>query len=192
MTSITPTAAPAALACSDTASIVGTLHAIPLAEATQIGSTVLQIEHMNAARLASVSLSAIDELMVLLDDIASHVKSAQGEVSKALAARFAEQAKAQLLASGHDTGTTHIFADDYDITVEIDKTVKWDQKQLATIFERIGASGDKPGQYIEVKYAVAEAKFKGWPDTLRKPFEAARTVAPGKPKFTLRRAGEVQ
>lgn len=104
--------------------------------------------------------------------------------------RYADPAKAQLLAEGKDTGTTHIFDGEFDITVEVDKTVKWDQKQLATIFERIAANGDKPGQYIDLKYAVSEAKFKAWPETLRQPFEAARTVTPGKPKFTLRGTGE--
>ena len=34
---------------------------------------------------------------------------------------------------------------------------------------------------------IAEAKFKAWPQTLRAPFEALRTVTPKAPKFVLRR-----
>lgn len=164
----------------------------PIAEVLDIGNTVLQLESITQDRLASVAPGGIAELIELLEAIGSRIKTAQGEVAKALTARYADHAKAQLLTEGKDTGTTHIFDGEFDVTVEIDKTVKWDQKQLATIFERIAASGDKPGQYIELKYAVSEAKFKAWPETLRQPFEAARSVTPGKPKFTLRRTGEGQ
>lgn len=162
----------------------------PIAEVLDVGNTVFQLESISQDRLATVSPSGIAELIDILDNITSRIKTAQGEVTKALIARYAEQAKSQLLVNGHDTGTTHIFDGEFDITVEVDKTVKWDQKQLATIFERIEASGDKPGQYIDVKYGVSEAKFKAWPETLRQPFEDARTVTPGKPKFKLRHTGE--
>lgn len=171
-------------------SVVDALRATPMAEAIRFGEVVLQIESITAERLATVPVSAIDELIGLLDDIAGRIKTAQSEVAKTLTARYADHAKAQLLAEGKDTGTTHIFDGEFDVTVEVDKTIKWDQKQLATLFERIAANGDKPGQYIDLKYAVSEAKFKAWPETLRQPFEAARTVTPGKPKFTLRCAGE--
>lgn len=33
-------------------------------------------------------------------------------------------------------------------------------------------------EYVEIKYSVSEAKFKAWPQTLRAPFEALRTVTP--------------
>ena len=77
-----------------------------------------------------------------------------------------------------------------DIAVEIDKTVKWDQTKLPVIWERIAASGEDPRQYIDIKYSVNETKYKAWPDTLKQPFSAARTVTPGNPKFEVRRAGE--
>ena len=39
----------------------------------------------------------------------------------------------------------------------------------------------------EFKAKVASTKFKAWPQTLRAPFEALRTVTPKAPKFVLRR-----
>lgn len=104
--------------------------------------------------------------------------------------RFADQARAQLHVLGKDTGTTHITEGDYDIAIEIGKDTQWDQRQLHAIWNRIAASGEDPGQYIVAKYSVSEAKFKSWPDTLRQPFEVARTMKPKAPKFTLRRGGE--
>lgn len=162
----------------------------PLADALNIGNTVLQLESITQARLAAIGTAEIAELSNLLDAVAGRIKSAQGEILKTFTSRYAEQAKAQLLASGRDSGTTHVIDGELDISVEIDKTVKWDQAQLPAIWDRIAASGDDPRQYIEVKYSVSETKYKAWPDTLKQPFSTARTVTPGKPKIAVRRVGE--
>ena len=76
---------------------------------------------------------------------------------------------------------------DFDITVEIGKDVKWEPKGLAELVAKIEATGGDPREYVEIKYSVSEAKFKAWPQTLRAPFEALRTVTPKAPKFVLRR-----
>ena len=70
--------------------------------------------------------------------------------------------------------------------------MKWEPKGLTELVAKIQASGSDPREYVEVKYSVSEAKFKAWPQTLRAPFEALRTVTPKAPKFVLRRAGEGQ
>lgn len=162
----------------------------PIAQALDLGNTLIQIESIRAERLAALPVAAIDELIGLLAGIAGRVQSAQAEITKALTTRYAERAKSLLLAEGRDTGTTHIVDGDFDVSVEIDKSVKWNQKHLAEIFARITASGEKATDYIDLKYSVSETCFKSWPETLRKPFEAARTVTPGKPKFTLKHIGE--
>ena len=101
--------------------------------------------------------------------------------------RYADEARAQLLAKGQDTGTVHLEDAGYDITVEIGKDVKWEAKGLTELVAKIEATGGDPREYIEIKYSVSEAKFKAWPQTLRAPFEALRTVTPKAPKFVLRR-----
>jgi hypothetical protein len=108
-------------------------------------------------------------------------------VQTGLEMRYGEQAKAQLLAQGKDTGTTHIQDAGFDITVEIGKDVKWDVAGVADLVARIEAAGGDPREYVEIKYSVSEAKFKAWPQSLRAPFEALRTVVPKAPKFVLRR-----
>lgn len=158
-----------------------------LAEVIDLGNTVLKLDSITQARLATVPTGGIAELIGLLDNFGNRIKAAQAEVQKTLTGRFAERARLQLLADGRDTGTTHIQDDEFDITVEIGKDVKWDQTKLPAIWDRIAASGDDPRQYIEVKYSVSETKFKAWPQTLRAPFDALRTVTPKAPKFVLRR-----
>ena len=162
----------------------------PLADALDIGNTVLQLDTLTQSRLATISTAEIAELNKVLDSVASRIKTAQGEILKTYTSRYAERARPQLLAEGKDTGTTHLQDGELDIAVEIDKTVKWDQTKLPAIWDRIAATGDDPRQYIEVKYSVSETKYKAWPDTLKQPFTPARTVTPGKPKFTVRRVGE--
>ena len=145
---------------------------------------------MSVSQLANLPPVQLAEADANLDHLIDWAKKTRAKLDAALDQRFGEQGRIALRDSGRDTGTSHVLDGDYDVTIDVGKTVKWDQKQLATIFERIAANGDKPSEYIDVKYAVSEAKFKAWPETLRQPFEAARTVTPGKPKFTLRRVGE--
>ena len=162
----------------------------PIADVLGIGNTVLQLENITQDRLAAVATGGIAELIDLLDGIAARIKSAQGEVSKTLSTRYGEHAKSQLLASGRDTGTTHLIDGDYDVTVEVGKDVKWDAKGLAELVTKIDATGGDAREYVEIKYSVSEAKFKAWPQSLRAPFEALRTVTPKAAKFVLRRIGE--
>ena len=164
----------------------------PLADVLELGNTVLQLESITQARLTTFGTAEIVELSDLLEAVAGRIKSAQGEILKTFTSRYGEQAKAQLLAQGKDSGTTHVIDGALDISVEIGKAVAWDQTKLPAIWDRIAATGEDPRQYIEVKYSVSEAKFKAWPQTLREPFEALRTVTPKAPKFVLRAVGEGQ
>lgn len=82
-----------------------------------------------------------------------------------------------------DTGTFKIKTYGVVVKAEIDKTVKWDQKLLRAIWDRISKGGDDPGQYIKPEYKVPENSYKGWPDQIKAVFLPARTVTPGKPKF---------
>ena len=164
----------------------------PLADALNIGNTVLQMESITQTRLATVGTAEIAELSDLLDSVASRIKTAQGEILKTFTSRYAEQAKAQLLAQGKDSGTTHVIDGELDISVEIGKDVKWDPKGLAELVAKIEATGSDPREYVEIKYSVSETKFKAWPQSLRAPFEPLRTVTPKAAKFVLRRIGEGQ
>ncbi len=132
----------------------------------------------------------VADLQRFIADAKSELATLTNMVQTGLELRFGEAAKAQLRASGRDTGTVHLEDDGFDIGVDVDKTVAWDQNDLSAKWDRIGASGDNPRQYITAKFSVSETRYKAWPEVLRQQFESARTVTPGKPKFTVSRIGE--
>ena len=145
---------------------------------------------LSAQVIRDLPLDNVSALQRFIAEAKSELATLAAMVQTGLEMRYAEEARAQLLAKGQDTGTTHIQDGDFDITVEIGKTVAWDQAELSSKWDRISASGDDPRQYITAKFSVSESRFKAWPEVLRQQFESARTVTPGKPKFVLRRAGE--
>jgi hypothetical protein len=145
---------------------------------------------LSAQVIRDLPLACVADLQRFEANLKSGLAALATMIQGGLDLRFAEQARTQLHALGRDTGTTHITDGEYDIAIEIGKDTQWDQRQLQAIWSQIAASGEDPAQYIVTKYSVSEAKFKAWPDTLRQPFEAARTMKPKAPKFTLRRGEE--
>ena len=161
----------------------------PLAAAlSHIGiSLPIPFLDLSAQVIRDLPLENVAALQRFITEAKSELATLAAMVQTGLEMRYADAAKAQLLAKGQDTGTTHIQDGDFDITVEIGKDVKWEPKGLTELVAKIKATGGDPSEYVEIKYGVSEAKFKAWPQTLRAPFEALRTVTPKAPKFVLRR-----
>jgi len=161
----------------------------PLAAALAQSGTTLPIPYLDlsAQVIRDLPLENVAALQRFLAEAKSELSTLATMVQAGLELRYAEQAKAQLLADGKDTGTVHLADAGFDITVEIGKEAKYEPKGLAELVAKIQAAGGEPREYVEVKYSVSEAKFKAWPQTLRAPFEALRTVTPKAPKFVLRR-----
>ena len=145
---------------------------------------------LSAKVIRDLPLENVSALQRFILDAKSELATLAAMLQTGLEMRYAEQAKAQLIAKGQETGTVHLEDAGYDITVEIGKDVKWEPKGLTELVAKIEATGGDPREYVEIKYSVSEAKFKAWPQTLRAPFEALRKVTPKVPKFLLRRAGE--
>ena len=161
----------------------------PLAAALSQSGISLPIPFLDlsATVIRDLPLENVAALLRFIAEAKSELGTLSNLVQAGLELRYGEQARAQLLAQGQDTGTTHIPDGDFDIAVEIGKDVKWDAQGLAELVAKIEATGGDPREYVEIKYSVSEAKFKAWPQTLRAPFEALRTVTPKAPKFVLRR-----
>lgn len=164
----------------------------PLAAALSQSGISLPIPFLDlsAQVIRDLPLENVAALQRFIAEAKSELATLAAMVQTGLELRYGEQAKAQLLAKGQDTGTAHIQDDGYDITVEIGKDVRWDAQGLAELVAKIEATGGDPREYVEIKYSVSEAKFKAWPQTLRAPFEALRTVTPRAPKFVLRRLSD--
>ena len=158
---------------------------------SQTGITLpIPLLDLSAQVIRDLPLENVAALQRVIAHAKSELTTLTHRVQTGRELRYGEQAKAQLLAQGKDTGTTHIVDGHFDITVEIGKEAKYEPKGLADLVAKIKATGGDPSEYVEIKYSVSEAKYKAWPQTLRAPFEALRTVTPKAPKFVLRRAGE--
>jgi hypothetical protein len=161
----------------------------PLSAAMETAGITLPIPFLDlsAQVIRDLPLENVSTLQRFITEAKSELATLAAMVQTGLEMRYADEARAQLLAKGQDTGTVHLEDAGYDITVEIGKDVKWEAKGLTELVAKIEATGGDPREYIEIKYSVSEAKFKAWPQTLRAPFEALRTVTPKAPKFVLRR-----
>lgn len=170
----------------------GPLTPSPLEAALMTSGVVLPMPYMtlSARAMRDLPLASVMALRRFEAEARSELAALSAMLDAGLEMRYGECARAQLLADGRDTGTTHIVDGDIDVTVEIGKDIKWDQAALKLLARRIAGGGEDPAQYIDVKYAVAERKYAAWPDTIRSAFTPARTVTPKSPKFSLRRVGE--
>lgn len=140
---------------------------------------------LTVAKLATLPPAKLQELEVMLGELQNWLKASRDRMHAALEQRYGGQARQALAEAGQDFGTTHLSDGPIRITVEIPKRVRWDQAQMAEIARRIVASGDKLEEYIDVEFSVPETRFNAWPETLKQPFNNARTVKPGKAGFRI-------
>jgi hypothetical protein len=83
-------------------------------------------------------------------------------------------------------GSTTINENGHKITVTIPMRTSWDEKALREIADNIRQHGDDPEEYIQFKPQISEKSYKAWPEQIRKVFEPARTVKPGKRKLEVK------
>ena len=128
----------------------------PAATVLDIGSLPLQLEDLTRERIKALPKPALQELSVLLAEMDRGIGHAREQLTAALDDLYGDAARAQLLDAGKDTGTTHLTDGDLAITVEIKKSVSWDQQELAVIAQRIASNGDDPAEYIDVTPGAAK------------------------------------
>lgn len=144
-----------------------------------------RLAHLLQTDLTQLDITRLHEVSVEINYRHALLTKARATVDAALAQRYGAQLQAALLASGRDFGTAHLTDGDVHIKAELPKRVQWDQQRLKDIAERIAATGDRVEDYIDAKLSVSESRYTNWPPALQQQFAAARTVAPGKPTFTL-------
>ena len=133
---------------------VATLAPTPLAAALSQSGISLPIPFLDlsAQVIRDLPLENVAVLQRFISDAKSELATLSAMVQSGLEMRYGDAAKAQLLAKGQDTGTTHIQDAGFDITVEIGKDVKWEPKGLTELVAKIKATGGDPGEYVEIKY----------------------------------------
>lgn len=143
------------------------------------------IAAMSVSQIALLSPYKKFELDKNVFEAIEFLKVARTKIDAAWRLCYEEQAKAALLASGRDFGTTYIKDGPLRIKFDLPKKVTWDQAGLNDRLQRIVAAGEDVKSYIDVKLSVAESRYTNWPPALQQQFAGARTVDAGKPSFTL-------
>ncbi|GIX11567.1 hypothetical protein FK498_00845 [Elioraea sp. Yellowstone] len=148
-------------------------------------TTLAQLRAMTAAEVARLPL---DQLALLLDevgDLKADAKRLGDLLHDALHVRFGEAATAARRAEGKDTGRVRLEQDGFEILADLPKKVRWDQPKLAEAIATLRGWGEDPADYVATELRVPEARFSAWPPRIRALFEPARTVAAGRPSYSL-------
>jgi hypothetical protein len=148
-------------------------------------TTLAQLRDMDATRVAGLPL---DQLALLLDDVTAlktDTKRLGDLLHDALHARFGTAATAARRADGKDTGRVRLEQDGLEIVAHLTKRVEWQQAKLAEAVRVLRDWGEDPADYVATELRVPEARFTAWPPRIRALFEPARTVATGRPSYTL-------
>lgn len=149
--------------------------------------TVLPIDlaALSVRQLANLPIGQLHEASAHLDEALDWLKKARTKLDAAFEERFGDSLRSALRESHRDFGTTHLTEGGFRVTFELPKKVRWDQKRLAQIAERIVASGEPVEDYIDCKLSIPESRYTNWPPALKAQFAPARTVEPGKASFRL-------
>ena len=147
--------------------------------------TLSQVSAMPVTQLSEASPDLLQKALIAAMTEVTRAKKQLEHIERALDMRYAQRAKALRLDQGKDTGVVHFDDGEVSVTADLPKKVEWDQATVARLVANIVACGDDPSQYVEISYRISETKFNAWPDSLKKPFSAARTVKVGKPSYRL-------
>jgi hypothetical protein len=148
-------------------------------------TTLAQLRNMTGAQAAALPL---DQLALLLDDLAALKADAKrlGDLlHDALHVRFGAAATAARRADGKDTGRVRLEQDGFEIVADLAKRVEWNQPKLTAAVSTLREWGEDPADYVATELRVPEARFTAWPPRIRAVFEPARTVATGRPSYSL-------
>jgi hypothetical protein len=152
--------------------------------------TLSALDSLEVAELADLPPEALADLQDAIATEAATLKRRRELFEAALDHRYGEKQLATRVDQEKDTGLIRLL--DGDCTVKVDtpnKKIEWDQKLLTELEGRIRKAGDEPSVYILVKVErnVREQSYKDWPEVVRKAFEPARTVKPGKLSYVIER-----
>lgn len=137
-------------------------------------------------QLAEVSTADLATIQAHLDREEATLKRRKDTFAALMLRKFEAAARAAYAEAQKDTGTVNLAAPGSNmlsLKVEIDKKVEWDQTKLPAIFNKMTPENSR--HYAKVAYSVPEAIYKAAPPDVQKTLATARTLKPGKMKFTF-------
>lgn len=148
-------------------------------------SGAIQLDELTDDQVSEFGNKELLELQREIDREADVWKRRLDKLQSGLDKKFGPLAVAKRNASGNDTGTVHVDSDGTDITCELQKRVEWDQEKLDAEYRLIHAAAQNPLLYMTIEYKIPEAVYNNFPPDVKARFLPARTVKPGKPKYTI-------
>lgn len=139
------------------------------------------LSELTPLEVADLPSGVLADLQSELADAAKDIRDKKATFDAGLEHKYLETAKAQLLSSGNDTGTTHIDDGGFDVSVALPKKISWDQSVLIEIFNAMEPA--EAEHYAKASYKVDERKYDAAPPSIRSRLSEARTLDTGKPVF---------
>lgn len=149
--------------------------------------TLDQFEKMPIGEIAKLPVEQLAMLQDDVDALAARAKRVGEWLHGALTIRYDEAAKTKRLQSGKDIGIIHLKDEDFDVSIDTPKRVKWNEDGLEAVAAQLRSAGEDPNGYIDFSLSVSERSYGAWPPSLKAMFEPHRTVEIGKPKIRLER-----
>jgi len=146
------------------------------------------LEEIRHKPIGEIAMLPVEHLALLQEDATAALdasKQLKEWIDSAIVLRFADKVAALRREAGKDTGTVRFEQDGITVVADLPKKVDWDQNLIAAVVERIRASGEDPGQYVDIAIKVPERKYTAWPENIRAAFAPARTVGTGKQTIRL-------
>lgn len=148
------------------------------------------------ALLADVDIRTVDDLATWtprqhadlahrLDVVTAWLETLRIKFDAALTLAYGAHIAQAGAGAGNASEVIHRIDDDVRLRVAVAQHVEWDQAPLAAIAKRIAAAGERVEEFIDVTYAIPEARFWAWPPSLRAQFASARSVASGPPTYRV-------
>lgn len=144
-----------------------------------------QLQQMPLGEVASLPVRELARLQQEAATAMSRIKLVNDLLDGVFTRRFGDRAAAIRRENGKEFGLIRFQDDEVEVAMDLPKRPSWDQTKLAGIVQSILESGDDPSQYVETSFEVPERKYTAWPDSIRRVFEPARAVKPGKATFKL-------
>lgn len=149
--------------------------------------TLAQALEMPIQELAQLPTELLAILLEENGEVKAFATQCADKLHAAMEAKFGPIADERRQAEGKDTGRVSFDDGEFVIRADRPKHVEWDQEALDRAIEVVTSWGESPRDFVTVKLAVPENKYKAWPTTIRKVFEPARVVSTGKPSYTIGR-----
>ena len=147
--------------------------------------TLEALQRIPAGDIAALPASELARLQAEAEKALRNAKLTVAWLEGALTQKYSGRAKSARADAEKDFGVVRFTDDEVTVVAELPKKVDWDQHELSDLVERIKAEGEDPRDYVEVSLKVSERNYAAWPPRIRKAFEVARTVRPGKETFQL-------